>query len=270
MNNKLLNIVCGLLLCLTTQASFAQFGINLNYAYSKPLEQMGAAIQQAQGFSLEFTYQFPKSPFSIGIDLGLSGYGNRKINDFTLMHEGQIEGTYDLKINNYICDAFITGKVDLTSKGFVRPYISARIGIQEYHTDYILENPNISHSVDCPDPIEDGTVLYDVAMAAGVGFGVKIDLGEALHLDLGKNHLYFNVEASYTGGGSVRYMSLNAPANVTPQNTDIPGLAPGITTLNHQYHSGNVYRSAIKMYNVKAGTHVSVIICIDKKIYSIS
>lgn len=254
MNNKqLLNIVCGLLLCLTTQTSFAQFGINLNYTYSKPVEQMAATIQQAHGFNLELIYQFPKTPFSVGIDAGFSGYGNRKINDFEIMHEGQAQGTYDLKINNYICDAFLVGRVDLLSKGFVRPYVSARFGMQEYHTDYVLENPNVTHNIDCPEPVEDGTVLYDVAMVAGFGFGVKVDIGDALKLDIGKNHLYFNIEANYLGGGNVRYMSLNAPANVTPQNTDIPGLAPGVTTLNHQYHSGNVYQSAIKIYNVKAG-----------------
>lgn len=254
MNNKLFTIIGGLLLCLVTYSGFAQSTVRLSYANSNPIEQMGVNIRQMHGISLEYSYQLPKSPFSIGIDLGFSNYGTRKIEDFSVMTEGQqMASTYDLTISNNTCHAFFTTRLNLTRKSFVQPYLSARVGVQEYHTDYTLENPNINHTTECPDPVDEGTVMSDVAMVAGFGFGVNVDLGQAFKFDLGKNRLFFNIEANYLAGGTVRYMSLNAPRNSTPQNTDMPGLAPGVTTLTHQYHTGNVYRSAIKMYDLRFG-----------------
>lgn len=258
-NKRFFGFFGSLLLLLVFQTSFAQMGLRLNYAYSNPLEKMGSTIRQMHGVSLEFTYQLPKSPFSVGLDVGFANYGTRKVDDFTIVHEEQVQGTYDLTISNNVCHAFLTTRLDLTSVGFVQPYISARLGVQEYHTDYTLENPNVVHNDECPEPVDEGTVLKDVAMAAGVGFGVKVDLGQAFNMDLGSKRLYFNVEANYLAGGSVRYMSLDAPNNVTPSttNTDMPGLAPGVTTLNHRYHTGNVYRSAIKMYDIRVGMGIN-------------
>lgn len=255
-NRRFKSILSVFILCLVCQTSFAQFGFNLNYNYSKPNKEMSSTIQQAHGFNLELTYQIPKSPFSVGLDLGMSGYGKRKLDNFTVAQNEQIQGTYDLSINNYICDAFVTAKVDLLSKGFFKTYVSARLGVQEYHTDYTLENPNISHTTDCPDPIEEGTVLSDYAMAAGFGIGIKLDMGQLFKLDLGKNRLFLNIESTYLRGGNVRYMSLNAPANITPQNTDMPGLASGVSTLSHPYHTGKVYQSKISMNNLRIGMGV--------------
>lgn len=257
MNNKLFTSIAGVfILCLICQTSFAQFGFSLNYNYSNPNQDMSRTIRQAHGVNLEFSYQIPKSPFSVGLDLGMSGYGRRKLDNFTVAQNEQIQSTYDLTINNYICDAFVTAKVDLLSKGFFKTYVSARLGVQEYHTDYTLENPNVNHFEDCPDPVEEGTVLHDVAMAAGFGFGVKLDIGQLLRLDMGKDRLFLNIESTYLRGGNVRYMSLNAPANVTPQNTDMPGLASGVSTVNHRYHTGNVYQSKISMTNLRIGMGV--------------
>ncbi|EAY26180.1 hypothetical protein [Microscilla marina] len=257
MNNKVFkSVVSGFILCLIYQTSFAQFGFNMGYTYSKPMEEMASTIRKMHGFNLELIYKIPKSPFSVGLDLGLSGYGNRKLDNFTVVQDEQIQGTYDLTINNYVCDAFITGRVDLLSKGIIRPYISARIGVQEYHTDYILENPNIQHTTECPDPVEEGTVLRDVAMAAGFGFGVRIDMGQIFKLGMGNNRLFLNIESTYLSGGTVRYMSLNAPANVVPSNTDMPGLAPGVSTITHPYHTGKVYQSKISMTNLRIGMGV--------------
>ncbi|OJJ18176.1 hypothetical protein BKI52_25450 [marine bacterium AO1-C] len=254
-NTSLFTLIGGLVFCLVSYTGFAQSTVRLSYANSNPLEQMGANIRQMHGVSLEYSYQLPRSPFSIGIDLGFSNYGTKKIDDFTVVAEGQMPSTYDLTISNNTCYAYFTTRMNLTRAGFIQPYLSARLGVQEYHTDFTLENPNVNHTTDCPDPVDEGTVLSDVAMAVGFGFGVNVDLGKAFKFDLGKNRLFFNVEANYLAGGSVQYMSLNAPinANSTPQNTDIPGLAPGVRTLNHQYHSGNVYRSAIRMYDIRIG-----------------
>ncbi len=260
MKNKLLfTLLSGLMICAINQNGFAQSIIRLSYNNSNPMGQMGANIRQMHGVSLEYSYQLPRSPFSIGIDLGFSNYGIKKIDDFTVVAEGQMPSTYDLTISNNTCHAFFTTRMNLTRAGFVQPYLTARVGVQEYHTDFTLENPNVNHTTDCPDPVDEGAVLSDVAMAAGFGFGVNIDLGKAFKFDLGKNRVLFNVEANYLAGGSVQYMSLNAPTNTnsTPRNTDIPGLAPGVRTLNHQYHSGNVYRSAIRMYDIKIGVGLS-------------
>jgi len=253
-NKLLLTLIGGLVLCLVNSTGFAQSTIRLSYANSNPLEQMGVNIRQMHGVSLEYSYQLPRSPFSIGIDLGFSNYGTRKIEDFTVVAEGQMPSTYDLTISNNTCYAFFTTRMNLTRAGFVQPYLSARLGVQEYHTDFTLENPNVNHTTDCPDPVDEGTVLSDVAITAGFGFGVNVDLGQAFKFDLGKNRLFFSLEANYLAGGSVQYMSLNAPTtNNAPQNTDMPGLAPGVRTLSHQYHTGNVYRSPIRMYDIRMG-----------------
>ncbi|OJJ18177.1 hypothetical protein BKI52_25455 [marine bacterium AO1-C] len=243
-----------LVLCFVTSISFAQFGFRMNHSQLRPIG-MSKAASNAYGISLGVHYRFQDTPFSIGIEGGLSMYSPTN-QEVTLPQTAQVpQGTYDLNTHNLTGYYFLVPRIYLNNKGILKTYINGRIGRLYHTTSFTLhdQDPPMdpSHTEECPtepSAVAEGSLLRNALWVVGGGIGAR--------LDLVRDIVSINLEVNYLRGGIMRH--LGPVEQVTTQSTDPQGITPQAPLLNHPYVNGQVYYSAASMLDIRFGIFFSM------------
>ena len=247
------------ILAVMGSAAFAQTEVSASYLYSSPQQRMGRYIQGASGFNVQGLYLVPNSRFAVGANIGLNTYGCQSTRQTYRFRDGSSTET-DVEVSNNFFNLNLVGRADLLGSGAVIPYVMGQAGYNLYYTSLFIADPN---DVDGCKPLENRSLLKDGAVSLTGGAGVRWDLGSVIK-NAGMDRFYLDFSASYTGGGRVRFMNVNIPAEPDPvahQHTTPGSDAAPFTTqfinpsnrIVHEHHVGDVYASPIQMLSFKLG-----------------
>ncbi len=240
-------------LCLAS-SGFAQIGINVGYQNSKALGLMSTNINKAAhgGFFEAFAYL--KKGLSVGVQFAYSRYGYQENKDYYQFENGY-EGIIDVEVGNYLVNNHLYLQYDFLSESFIRPYVTAGVGITKFYSDLNIDDPREEFTSDCPKPLEYDILLKDRTANFMLGTGLKFNIGALFDYD---NECLLDVKVNYLGGGQVRYMNLNAPDSnlVSPSKGENIGFgfaSQAQPDVVHQYHIGRSYTSPMQMLTVQVG-----------------
>jgi opacity protein-like surface antigen len=247
------------MLAVMGSAAFAQAELSASYSYFAPQQRMSPFIQGAYGVSMQGLYQLPNSRIALGANIGLNSYGSQSTRQTYRFSDGSSTET-DVEVNNNFFNLNLVGRADLLGSGPVIPYLMGQAGYNLYYTNLYIADPN---DVDGCKPLENNSLMKDGAFSLTGGAGVRWDLGTVLK-NAGMNRFYVDFSANYTGGGRVRYMNVNIPADpdpvahqhTTPGSDAVPFTTQFINPNNrvvHEHHVGDVYASPIQMLSFKLG-----------------
>ena len=243
-----------------TQATFAQFDLSLNANYARPQGVMNRYIQNAWGGSGQALYRIRYSPFAIGAEIGVSGYGSQTTRQTYRFNDGSATET-DVCISSQFATFMLVSRIDVLRDNIITPYINVKAGYHHYWTSLNIADPT---DTDGCRPLENTSLLKDGAFAGTLGAGVRWDVS-SLFKQVEKGLLAVDFSVNYTEGGNVRYMNVNIPTNPDPVShhhvaTNTDGSQPFnsrfINPQNqvvHEHHVGNVYRSAIQQLDFRLG-----------------
>ncbi|MDJ1499708.1 hypothetical protein [Xanthocytophaga agilis] len=242
------------------QFASAQMEWSLQGNYSRPQGVMGKYIKHAGGLNLQGMYRLPNTPFSVGAEIGINGYGSQKTHQRYQFSDGS-STEVDVNVNNSFSSFMLVSRVNLIQTGGIIPYIQAKGGYFHYWTNLSIPDPQ---DTDGCKPLENTSLLKDGAFAATLGAGVRWDISTVFKKAI-PERFWIDLSADYTKGGSVRYMNVNIPADPDPVNhhhpvTNADGSTPYtarfINTQSqvvHEHHVGNVYKSYIEQITFRLG-----------------
>lgn len=230
--------------------NYAQVEFQMGYSFASPQSAMATNIKRAHGFTMQGLYRVPKSPFSVGLELGAANYGNQKEKqEYYFDNDTYINA--DIIINNNIYTSYLVTRVDFLAPSAINPYIQGKAGIGVFSTNLRIEDPRATHTDECPQPLETAVLASDISFMTSVGLGAKLDFGHFVE-GIDKNTFFVDLSVNYTHGTEVRYMSVDAP-DISTRNVE------GVEEVNlkfatesqpdviHEYHTGYSYKSPIDM-----------------------
>lgn len=244
-------LICGLLL---PNLNFAQVDFQMGYAFSSPQGAMATNIKRAHGFTMQGLYRVPRSPFSVGLELGVSNYGHQnEKQQYYFDNDTYIDA--DVIINNNIYTSNLVTRVDFLEPSAINPYIQGKAGIGVFSTNLRIEDPRATHTDECPQPLETAVLASDVSFMTSVGLGTRVDLGY-IFKGVQEQTFYADLSVNYTHGTQVRYMSVDAPEISTRNLEGVEEVNLKFATQSqpdviHEYHTGYSYKSPIDMLEIK-------------------
>ncbi|MFI5203328.1 MAG: hypothetical protein ACHQF2_02440 [Flavobacteriales bacterium] len=260
---KKLYAVFVLYLCI--QTSNAQFGFNSYYQFSTSAMPQ---LKIANGCGIDMFSSIKKSKYSLGISYSMGVYGYKHEPLEFITSDGTTLSTFIDVTNSFQNVSFYQRYSFGTFSGILRPFIDARLGWNFFRTVLVIEDPEDESS--CEALVKD--VLHNSNnWAVYGGGGVDVKLNGLIFKDNyieGNSGCYFTLTFGYALGGTVSYMNVDGnaivsgPHNGTHQhdtegNTTItPYYTPFINTQTqvvHEHHTGYVYTSPVRMFQVSAG-----------------
>ncbi len=225
----------------------AQVELNMGYIYARPSEQMSQNFKGVHGFSLSGGYRIPKTPFMVGLDLNLGGYGRQSERQTYTFSDGSTTET-NVNVSNNIFNLMLLGRIYYPNSSMIQPYIQLRGGISNFFTNLTIEDPE---DVDGCAPLESDILKSSTNFAGGVGIGTKINLGKIFS---SADRFSIDFSANYTTGGQVSYMSLKRSTPQASPSSEVS--ADFINRHNqvvHKHHVGYVYRTPIRLIDWRLG-----------------
>jgi hypothetical protein len=236
-----------LLLNLTCLACFGQF--NVYYDFSRPLGEQGDHISAAHGINFGFEGRLKKSPFLLGVEMGLNYYGLKTIQQDLQFHNG-----YVTKADVHYATSFNTYAVDLklqpqTEKN-VKPYGIIRTGVLYYHSNMTIDDPN--DPLGCK-PLEKKVLLKSATWMASAGGGTSLKW--QLFNPKSSTRLQLDFAILYTMGGAADYLKMiKDPEGADPKGklyyVEFQNVATGEV---HDHALGRVYNSVTTLLTLRAG-----------------
>ena len=189
-----------------------QFHGSMTFSMGFPQGEFKGNIDNntALGLDLAFGVQLGKSPFMIGIDLGIMDYGSDKRYE-TLYNAPEYQ--FEVEHDYNILQGLVFLRYQVVKTGPVRPYIDALAGINYLWTDTSLgdddENEQITLTVD----------YDDFAFSYGVGGGMLVKLGKKKKRGV---EFFIDMRARYIFGGKAEYL---AEGSIIVENQEVTYLS---------------------------------------------
>lgn len=209
--NVLKKILLVLILIFTVGLQIASSqGLDLGIAVNGGFPQ-GAFKDNVEqnGFGLDgiLGYQIPRSPFTIGINLGFITYGqdSRTENFSPNIPEVQIR----VKTNNNIFTGHLFSRIE-AKQGRVRPYADGLIGLNYLFTESkITDDDNFNG-----EAIVSTTNFDDSAFSYGAGGGVKFKIADHIDAEGDRSRWFIDLKIRYMFGGQAEYLREGSIRNV--------------------------------------------------------
>ncbi len=186
-----------------------RFTIAGDLIVAQPKGEFGSNVDQGFGGNVVFLYKLDRSGvFSLRADLGGMQYGSETRRVPFTPFTGRV--LLDVTTSNDVYWGAIGGQMQLLTKGPVRPYANAAIGIQGFVTESALSGSNESWDYASTTNSDDFTRAYIF------GGGILIPLGKTA------TSASLNIGARYHLGGTAKYL----------REGDITDNSDGTITLN--------------------------------------
>ena len=174
---------------------------SMNFALGSPRGEMSDYIDStAFGVSGTIGINLGKSPFLVGLDLGVLNYGTDRQFDY-LQHYSHIG--FSLKHSYNIFHGLSFLRFQPFKRGSVSPYVDGLLGVSYFWTSTSLEDDYNEEDIHLE------TNYDDAAMTYGFGGGVKIKIGSSKkrkHLSSGEKY-FIDLSFRYLFGGKVEYLT---------------------------------------------------------------
>ncbi len=229
-------LIKGLVLVLLTIV-ISSAGVSAQYNFMGGLHFNGGYPQgdfkdqldrNAYGAGAQFFYSPSRSPFAIGVELGVKNYGNedRRERFSTTIPDVTVK----VETSNNMVDGFLILRGQVPN-GPIRPYVDGLVGF-----NYLFTETKISDASD-GDKVASSTNQDDAVFAYGAGGGVMVrvyDGGNSegkkpfqILLDAGVRYV-IGGEAKYLKEGSIRREGGNVTYDLIESKTDMLRLHVGV------------------------------------------
>jgi hypothetical protein len=245
-----------LLFCLTISvATYAQLKnteFGLGYTYAAPLATMKQNIRQGHGFTMNYYFIPEKNKrFAFGIDASYTIYGYDKSKQRYEFDDGST-ARMDIIVNNSFVNVMAGVRYLLVpgTEKSIQPYVSLKAGYSWFRTNLNIYDPDDN---DHCEPVDTDMLLQDGTFIVSPGAGFYWDLS-TIFKKKEPNRFFFNVAASLTLGGRVRYMNTDAPTLNQDTHENIHAQFVNTQTqIVHEHHVGYVYSSYVEMIEIRGG-----------------
>jgi hypothetical protein len=165
---------------------------------------MANHINAVHQFKIAGLYRLPGAfkNLQVGMEYGLGNYANLKMPTTFSFGNGNPTTTNVIYSSNTL-QANTIIKLELLQNFFIRPYFTAKAGIQTWYSNINIEDPA---DLDGCHPLEKKTILKDNSSTLGYGGGVMVDLSSFTKIARKGKH-FLDFELISTKGGSLNYMN---------------------------------------------------------------
>lgn len=212
----------GLIILLCGSLGYAQtpFQASANFSLGFPQNEFRDNIDKVGLSGIgHFSYNFPNSPFSIGVSFGVLVYGYEKR-----------EEPFSTPIPDVIVNVSTTNAIYMchflfrvqTRKGMIRPYLDGLIGFNYLSTDTRVRSRHYT--------VARSNIINDLAFSGGAGGGLMIQVYSkkgnkkkrpyGVYIDLGVRYLKGG-RAEYLKEGSVRLEDGQILYDASKSTTDL-------------------------------------------------
>jgi hypothetical protein len=228
------------------QAQDFEFGSGLTL--SQPGGSMARNMSTAFGLNFEVSQNL-KTPFALGIDVGIGNYGYQTTRQQYTFDDGSVTET-NVNVSNDIFTINLTGKHFLRNNKNFNPYLSGKIGWSWFTTRLTIEDPEDESSC---HPIESDILSRDNTYSVSGGAGLRIDFS-AFFKKIESHRFYFDMSIEATHGGIIKYMNCNMdPSQPAPDQDVMAKFINTKTQVIHEHHVGYLYNSALDMVSYRLG-----------------
>lgn len=225
----------------------AQVEVNLGYVYARPSAQMTQHIKAVHGLNLSGGYRLPKTPFMVGLELNLGGYGYQSERQTYTFSDGSVTET-NVNVSNNVFNLMLVSRLYYPNSSIVQPYIQMRGGMSNFYTSLTIEDPE---DVDGCAPLESDILKSSTNLAGGLGVGTKVNIGRLFGAE---DRFFLDISTNYTAGGQVSYMTLRkATPTIAPVGDVSADFINRHNQVVHKHHVGYVYRAPIRLFDWRLG-----------------
>ena len=224
---------------------------SLGYTFASPTGKMKNHINQGHGVVVDYNFLSPDRRFAAGLDLNYTIYGYDKSNQMYEFADGT-SAEMEVNVSNSFLNLMAAGRYYLTTGKPLSPYVGFKTGYAFYNTTLNIYDPD---DFDNCEPVETVILMKDETPIFALGGGFQYDLGQVFK-KLSANILLLHLSAYYTQGGTVNYMSVDAPdhQHTTTSNRDNNIEATFINTqtlITHKHHVGYLYNSYARLLDFR-------------------
>lgn len=249
----------------------AQFEVRYSYVFNSPQNFMRSSLDNAHGFSMEYYTSVKHSNYftGIGFQVGVYGYHSQPI-EFLSTDGAMVQTNLNITNTYNYWNIYHKYRFSNFEKNGSRiiPFVEAKTGWSFFRTSLFIEDPN---DVSNCEPLEQDIMQKDNAwnVYAGAGFDLKLTglLNPLKHATCTCPKVYFSTSVGFHYGGKVSYMNVDREgSNTSAQhshaghtNSDSDKTEFYTTWVNtqtqvtHQHHTGYLYTSPIRLFELKAG-----------------
>jgi hypothetical protein len=234
-------------------------GLELGGSYSMavPLKDMASNINLTHSLSGQFNKRFTHFQQAwVGLQIGVGQYASKTIPQtyYFLNSTTRTKARFSSNVLNLHA---ATG-LELTNRGNVIPYITAKAGLSNFYSSLYIEDPN---DLDGCKPLENKNLINDATFSYGGGFGVRINADKIFKEN--NRNWWIDLSANYLGGGPISYINTKHLQN--HDNTTPPSTGKGVkkdlnvTFINiqssetHEHKIAEVYTTRINQLDVRIG-----------------
>jgi hypothetical protein len=250
-----------LLVVAITSTMQAQFTVKSNYTIGIPQGKMADNINPVHQFIVGGGYQLP-GPFkniNIGAELGAGNYANLVVPmEFSFGNGNPTTTNINYSSNTFTANAVLVA--DLLTKTTLRPYVTAKVGVQSWSSRIRIDDPE---DLDGCEPLESRSILKDKTMTMSYGAGVKVDLSKVFRINERNKH-FLDISVTQLQGGNIDYINTRKLSQHDPNavlgedakslNMKFINITNSIT---HDHQVAEVYNTPLRLLEIKIGYHMN-------------
>lgn len=182
----------------------SKLGLDFGIGYNSiiPMSNMRSNLNSAHGKNLEINYRIKKTPFSIGLDLGMSFYGSKKEPIALQFDEFSPVTHTNITVGNNLNSVFLNTKTHFfESQRLIKPYIMSGFGMLAYNAGLTIDDPD---DFDNCQPLVSKFIHRDKTWSLRNGVGLQIDL--AFKNKSNRDLILLDINIHHFLGGKVSYM----------------------------------------------------------------
>jgi hypothetical protein len=242
-------------------ASSQQWKITGNYSLGIPRQEMSKNIPPAHSFQGGLLYQLPAplKQLSVGIELGIGLYANRRIEQ-TFQFNNNVAAVVPVNYSSNVFNANLRTRFNLLSdKNYVIPYVDAKAGLYNFFSNIYIEDPEDPNGCRA---LERENIINDKTMYWSAGGGLQIDPA-LFSKNKKRGKVLIDISANAIRGGTLNY--INTKDLIDAQTINDPeGKPVSVTFVNastqeiHEHTVAQVYTSALRLLEFRAGVLVAL------------
>lgn len=225
-----------------------EFGFG--YTFAAPVGTMQKNINNGHGFTTEYYLLSKNDRLALGVDLNYTIYGHDKSRQEYTFNDGTV-APMDITVSNSFLNLMLGSRYYFNEGKVIKQFVTLRTGYTLFRTNLSIYDPD---DLDHCEPIDKDLLLKDGTFLVSGGGGIQWDMRNIFKKHL-PNTFVFNLGASLTLGGKVRYMNTDAPdhSHHMPNSDVTAQFINTQTQIVHKHHVGYVYSSYVEMIELRAG-----------------
>jgi hypothetical protein len=225
-----------------------EFGFG--YLFAAPVATMQKNISHGHGFSTDYYVLTKNDRLAFGADFSFAIYGHDKSRQEYTFNDGTV-APMDIVVSNSFLNFMMGARYYFNEGKIIKQFVSLRTGYTLFRTSLNIYDPD---DFDHCEPVDTDLLLKDGTFSVSGGGGIQWDMRN-IFKRYPPNTFLFNLGASLTLGGKVKYMNTDVPdhSHHMPNSDVTAQFINNQTQVVHEHHVGYIYSSYVEMIELRVG-----------------